>query len=49
MTTTAVVIRSDQRQSLSVRHIVPGDIVVLQAGDRVPLTSKIRLPTMPLP
>jgi Ca2+-transporting ATPase len=41
MTTTAVVIRSGQRQSLSASHIVPGDIVVLQAGDRVPADLRL--------
>ncbi len=41
MTTNAIVIRAGQKQQISAEELVPGDIVLLQAGDKTP--ADIRL------
>lgn len=41
MTTEATVIRSGKRQRLDATELVPGDIVVLQAGDQVPADLRL--------
>ncbi|NLI80454.1 MAG: cation-transporting P-type ATPase [Deltaproteobacteria bacterium] len=41
MTTTTTVLRSGEVRSLSSEELVPGDIVVLQSGDRVPADLRL--------
>ncbi|MPT48400.1 MAG: cation-transporting P-type ATPase [Sphingobium sp.] len=37
----AIVLRSGKREHIAVAHIVPGDIVLLEAGDKVPADLRI--------
>jgi magnesium-transporting ATPase (P-type) len=37
----ATVIREDRRQSIAVDELVPGDTIVLEAGDRVPADTRL--------
>lgn len=37
----ATVIRASQRQSIAARDLVPGDLVLLEAGDRVPADTRL--------
>ncbi len=41
MTSEATVIRSGQKQRLSSEEILPGDIVILQSGDKVPADMRL--------
>jgi cation-transporting ATPase F len=41
MTTETTVIRADETQRISAAELVPGDIVVLQAGDKVPADARL--------
>jgi magnesium-transporting ATPase (P-type) len=41
MTSTATVLRSGERRQISANELVPGDIVILQSGDKVPADLRI--------
>ena len=41
LSATAVVIRDGERQQISARELVPGDIVLLSSGDRVPADLRL--------
>ncbi len=41
MTAEATVVRSGQRQRLDATKLVPGDLVVLQAGDKIPADMRL--------
>ena len=38
---TAIVVRDGNRRSIEARFVVPGDLILLQAGDRVPADGQI--------
>lgn len=41
MTTTATIIRAGQKRKINAAELVPGDIVLLQAGDKVPADLRL--------
>ncbi|MDR2213930.1 MAG: HAD-IC family P-type ATPase, partial [Pseudomonadales bacterium] len=41
LTPTAAVLRDGQRQSVDVASLVPGDVVLIEAGDRVPADLRL--------
>ena len=41
VSTTATVMRDDKRQEISLKELVPGDIVVLAAGDMIPADVRL--------
>ena len=41
LTTVATVVRDGERRSVASEQIVPGDLVVLSAGDRIPADLRL--------
>lgn len=38
---TATVLRDDEEQEIAARDLVPGDVILVQAGDKVPADSRL--------